>query len=218
MEKTIELVNLWGAFARQHPEADIDDFCRYHLAHQKEKAANARPPSGSFLPTTIDGNLLRLMGRIIKLHSFYSAITLDGTELKSIEEFSLLLVIQHLKEPRKTEAIYSGLFELSTGTDMLNRLKKLDYLTEYADEEDKRSKRLKVTAKGEKVLMGSKERVMKLAQMMLFDLSDDDKLLCFQLLKGVERKFAGLWLNHKGKSFDEINKEMTIVRESGDKE
>ncbi|MDB5087523.1 MAG: hypothetical protein JWR09_1517 [Mucilaginibacter sp.] len=211
MEKTIELINLWAEFYRQYPQAGIDDFCRYHLAHEKAKANKTKLPAGGFLPTTVDGNLMRLIGRIIKLHSNYSAVALFETELKSIEEFSLLHIIYHLKDPRKTEAIYTGLYELSTGTDMLNRLKKLGYLNEYEDKEDKRSKRLKVTPKGEKVLTISKERIMKLAEMMFFDLSEDDKLLCFQLLKSVELKFAGIWQTHKSKSFEDIYKEMTAV-------
>lgn len=211
MEKTIELVNLWAAFYRQYPQATIDDFCRHHLAHEKKKANKTKLPGGGFLPTTVDGNLMRLIGRIIKLHSIYSSVALLETELKSIEEFSLLHLIYHLKEPRKTEAIYTGLYELSTGTDMLYRLKKLGYLNEYDDKEDKRSKRLKVTPKGEKVLKVSKERIMKLAEMMFFDLSEDDKLLCFQLLKSVEVKFAGIWQTHKNKGFEEIYKEMTTI-------
>ena len=217
MEKTIELVNLWAAFYRQYPQATIDDFCRYHLAHQKEKVDNNKIANGGFLPTTVDGNLMRLIGRIIKLHSIYSSIALLETELKSVEEFSLLHIIYHLKEPRKTEAIYTGLYEFSTGTDMLNRLKKLGYLDEYDDKEDKRSKRLKVTPKGERVLIVTKERIMKLAEMMFFDLSEDDKLLCFQLLKTVEAKFAGIWQTHKNKDFGEIYKEMTAIPKAKEK-
>jgi len=38
---------------------------------------------------------------------------------------------------------------------------------------------------------------------------EDDKLLCFQLLKGVEVKFAGIWQTHKNKGFEDIYKEMT---------
>ena len=211
MDKTIELVNLWAKFYSQYPQAGIDDFCRHHLAHEKAKEHKTKLQSGGFLPTTVDGNLMRLIGRIIKLHSMYSAVALLETELKSIEEFSLLHIIYHLNEPRKTEAIYTGLYELSTGTDMLNRLKKLGYLNEYGDKEDKRSKRLKVTTKGEKALTISKERIMKLAEMMFFDLSEDDKLLCFQLLKGVEVKFAGIWQTHKNKGFEDIYKEMTVL-------
>jgi DNA-binding MarR family transcriptional regulator len=211
MDKTIELVNLWAAFYGQFPQASIEDFCRHRLAHEKAEAKKAHLPAGGFLPTTIDGNLMRQIGRIFKLHSFYSSIALSETELKSIEEFSLLNIIYHLKEPRKTEAIFTGLYELSTGIDMLKRLKKLGYLSEYADSEDKRSKRLKVTPLGEKVLTASKERVMKLAEMMFFDLSDDHKLLCFQLLKSVEEKFAGNLQIHKNKKFEDIYTEMMML-------
>jgi hypothetical protein len=52
----------------------------------------------------------------------------------------------------------------------------------------------------------SKQRIMKLAEMMFFDLNDEDKSLWFQLLKSVEVKFAGIWHTHKNKRFEEIYK------------
>ena len=44
--------------------------------------------------------------------------------------------------------------------------------------------------------------------MMMHDLTDDDKELCIQLLKNVEIKFSALWPRHRGKSFEEVYKEV----------
>jgi hypothetical protein len=48
----------------------------------------------------------------MKLHSIYAPVALESAGLSQ------------MGEPRKTEVIFACLFELSTGTDMLNRLKK----------------------------------------------------------------------------------------------
>ncbi|SKD09379.1 DNA-binding transcriptional regulator, MarR family [Chitinophaga ginsengisegetis] len=206
MNKAVELITEWGAFDDQHPESSIEEFCRHYLAHKQTR--KPVPPEGKFLPVQSEGVLMRVIGRIFKLHTIYTVAALDGTGINTIDEYSLLNTVAQLKEPRKTEAIYAALQELSTGTDKLNRLKKLGYLAEYDDKEDKRSKRLKVTPKGEKVLVLCRRRISQLAEVMFHDMTDDDRKLCVQLLKGVETKFAGIWQSHKGKGFEEIYAEI----------
>jgi DNA-binding MarR family transcriptional regulator len=212
MNKAVELITEWGAFDEKHPNGDLEEFCRYYLTHKRENVENA--PPGKFMPTSPDGMLMRLIGRIFKLHTLYTATIMEGMGINTIEEYSLLNTVQQLNEPRKTEAIYTALLELSTGTDMMNRLKKLGYISETDDKEDKRSKRIKVTPKGDKVLITCRKRVSMLASMMFHDVSEDDKRLCFQLLKSVDTKFTGSWLSHKGKSFEEIYAE--VVKAPGE--
>gem|GEM_PF-6099292 len=91
-------------------------------------------------------------------------------------------------------------------------------IREYDDKEDKRSKRLELTAKGEKVAAACYERVQKNAKMLMYDLSDDDKNLSIELLKGVEMKFSALWQQHKGKDFDEVYKSIVETKNKKHKE
>jgi DNA-binding MarR family transcriptional regulator len=206
--KTVELVNLWAAFEAAHPGGSIEDFCRHHLAKQAQKKTSG-VLVGGVVPFLNDGLLLKIIGRIHKLNTGYANLALKGTGVNQIEEFGMLLTIQQEKNPRKTEVIYANLFELSSGTDMLARLKKRGLLKEYNDKEDKRSKRLELTAKGDKTVALCKSRVVKNAMMLMHDLTEDDKELCIQLLKNVEIKFSALWPKHKGKSFEEVYTEIT---------
>jgi len=207
MEKTIELVNSWGEFLRTHPEGNIEDFCRHSLAHSQQKETKGILVGG-VVPAVADGLLLKIIGRISKLNMNYANLALEGTGLKQIEEFGILVKIKQEKNPKKTEVIYANLFELSSGTDMLTRLKKRGLIKEYDDTEDKRSKRLELTTKGEKAVSASKGRILMNAAMLMKELTDDDKQLCIQLLKNVEIKFSALWQKHKGRAFDEIFKEV----------
>src|SRR5216684_3779823 len=123
MNKTVELVNEWGAFEQQHPGADIGDFCRHYLISQREKDRKV-PLEGGDIPWNPNGVLLKLMGRISKLNSIFAAKALAETGVDQLEEFGMLVTIKRLVSPRKTEIIYANIFELSSGTDMLNRLRK----------------------------------------------------------------------------------------------
>lgn len=202
MNKTVSLVNEWGAFEKKHPDGSIEDFCRYVLTHAKK---DKQPPvKGPLEPNSEDSMLIRLMGRIMLLHSVYADKALEGTGLNSVEEFAMLNTVLQLKHPKKSEVIQACLHEVSTGTDILNRIRKSGYLTEKDDTEDRRSKRLSITTKGEKVVTAARARVAALAKMMLNEMDPDDKKLAFQLLKPVETKFGAVIQQHKGKTFEAI--------------
>lgn len=203
VNKTVELVNEWAAFEKQHPKGNIDDFCRHYLARANKKPGKIKSEILK-LEVPLDALLMRLMGRIVKLHSIYSAAALQGTGLVQVEEFALLFAIHQKKSPKKSEVIYLCLLELSTGTDILNRLKRNGFLTEFGDKEDRRSKRVKLTMAGERTIEKSMSRVQQLAAMMFHELNDDDIKLCIHLLSRVEEKFTSLWQGHREKSFPEI--------------
>jgi DNA-binding MarR family transcriptional regulator len=207
MNKTVELVNHWGKFEEQHPTGSIEDFCRHYLAHQQQKKVPGKLVGG-VVPVISSGLLLKIIGRISKITMAYANLALKDSGLNQIEEFGILQTIRKEKNPKKTEVIYANLFELSSGTDMLNRLQKRGLIKEYADKEDKRSKRIELTSKGEKVAAACVGKIEKNATMIMHDLTDNEKALCIQLLQGIEIKFSALWQKHKGREFDEIYDEL----------
>ncbi|WP_198174906.1 MarR family winged helix-turn-helix transcriptional regulator [Spirosoma arboris] len=209
MNKTVALVNLWGEFEEKHPDASIEDFCRYQLIQQREAAtATDKPMASGPLPMHPNGQLLRLIGRVNKLNMVYAYAALEGTGVNQLEEFGLLMHISQAKNPRKTEIIYSNLMELSSGTDMLNRLKSRGFIREYDDTEDRRSKRVELTEEGLAVIAICRQKISQLAGMMLHNMADDDIQLCIKLLKGVEQEFSARLPGDKGKKFDEIVREV----------
>jgi DNA-binding MarR family transcriptional regulator len=205
MNKTVELVTLWGAFEEKNPDASLEDFFRHSLA-ARPKGEPRHEPEGKLIPN-LDGKLVILLRRIGKFHIAYSNMGLAGTELSQMEEFGILVTIYNEGNPIKSEAIFNNIMELSSGSNMLIRMKKKGLVTEYADPDDKRVKRLKVTPKGEQTLMAAKDIVLKVAEMMVHDLSDEDKRLCIQLLKPIDRRFSGMYQKQKNKSFDDIYRE-----------
>jgi DNA-binding MarR family transcriptional regulator len=207
MNKTVELVNHWGEFEQKHPEGNIEDFCRYHLAHQQYRADEGILVGG-VVPSFDDGLLMKIVGRISKLNMAYANIALKGTGLNQIEEFGMLMTIRKQGNPRKTDVINANLFELSSGTDMLNRMKKRGLIKEYGDQEDKRSKRIELTALGEQVAVECSGRIGKNAKMLMAQLDNEDKALCIQILKDVEIKLSATWPKHRNKEFQEIYDEL----------
>jgi DNA-binding MarR family transcriptional regulator len=216
MNKTVELVNLWADFEAKHPKAGIEDFFRYQLISKRESEDTGKLVGG-IVPTNTPGLLFKIMGRISRLHMMYSNLALEGTGVNQIEEFGMLLTVERHKTPRKTEVIYDNLMELSSGTDMVNRLVKRGFITEHSDKEDKRAKRLQLTPEGAKAIVKSKDKIIHLVAMMAIDMDDEDQKICIQLLKGMEIKFSERWLTDKNKPFEELYKEMMADKNVGAK-
>lgn len=202
MNKTVELVKQWGLFEEQYPDGSLEDFHRYQLAIANDRVKSPTP-EGKLIPD-LNGRLVILLRRIGKFHISYSNKALEGTGMEQIEEFGILVTIYNMGSPIKSEAIYNNIIELSSGTNMLIRMKKRGLVTEYDDALDKRVKRLKVTEKGEAVLKIAKDKVLQVAHMMVHDLTDEDKQLCIQLLTPIDKRFSGMYQKQKNKSFDEI--------------
>ncbi|HSZ71950.1 MAG TPA: winged helix DNA-binding protein [Cytophagaceae bacterium] len=203
MNKTIQLVNLWGEFEAKHPEADIEDFCRYYLTSRREKKNQGKLFNG-LIPPTDKIILSKLIQRIATIQQNYANSSLHDVPVKQLEEFIVLNAVAHLKEGKKTEVIYTSLLELSTGLNILSNLLKQGFIIEEEDKEDKRSKRVKITAKGEEVLQSCYKEMRKANSLVFQDMEEEDIALTIQLLKNVDIKFSALWQQHKGKSFDEV--------------
>jgi DNA-binding MarR family transcriptional regulator len=215
MNKTVEIVNLWAEFEAKHPKAGIEDFFRYQLINKRE-SNHAGKLVGGIIPPNTPGLLLKIIGRISRLHMMYSNLALEGTGVNQIEEFGILLTIESHKNPRKTEVIYDSLMELSSGTDMVNRLIKRGFVTEHNDKEDKRAKRLQLTQAGSKAIIKCKEKVVRMVTMMTADMADDDQKICVQLLKGMEIKFSERWLSDKSKPIEEVYREIAASKSDGE--
>ena len=205
MNTTVTLVQLWGENEQQHPHATIEGFCRSVLS---ASIKSERPVAAKWqLQPDLNGSLIKLIRRIGKFHMVYTSKALEGTGLDQIEEFGMLVTIFNQKNPIKSEVIFNNILELSSGTNMLTRLKKRGLISEYADKEDKRVKRLALTPRGEKTLKQAKAQVLKVCAMLLHHLSDDDKQLCMQVLSPVDARFSGIIQKQKHKDFEEIYRE-----------
>lgn len=207
MNKTIELVNAWGEFETKFPDSSIEEFCRYYLK-DNETSTIQEVKHDPLTPTNTNSTLMRIMGRIMLIHSILADKALEGTGIERVEEFSMLNAVYLLKDPKKSEAIQACLHEISTGTDILNRLKKRGYLAEESDQQDKRSKRVSVTASGEQALIVAKQKIIALAGLLLSGMEDDDKKICIHLLNDIETRFTPMMGSLKGKTFDELVEEI----------
>jgi DNA-binding MarR family transcriptional regulator len=203
MNKTVDIVLAWAAYEEAHPTGGIEDFCHHYLVKQREKQKE-----GAFLegvvPTKNAGILSKLVIKIARLHQIYFGMAIKDVQIKQTEEFYFLSIIKNLKSPKKTEVIYQTVNDTSHGLNILNSLIGQGYITEQEDEDDRRSKRVRLTDSGEAILKECYAQIHKVNGMMFHEMPDEDIMLCIQLLKNVEMKFSKTWVQDKGKNFDAV--------------
>jgi DNA-binding MarR family transcriptional regulator len=205
MNKTIQLVNEWGAYEQNHPDADIEEFCRFYLTAQRAQREVGEPFGGGPIPPTTHSFLSKLMGSICRAIGFYfEKAFVVIPEIRQKEDFYFLSNIASKGVCRKTEVIHEQLLGLTTGIDTLNRLLAAELISERPDPTDKRAKLLSLTFKGRDVLQRCYEVSKKVTEMVFCDLSEEDIKLCIQLLRGVETRHSSQIHDMKDKSFEEI--------------
>jgi len=212
MNKTVELVNEWAKFEQRYPEGTIEEFCRRYLIAQREKKEIGTNFRG-VIPPQVNAYLSKLIGRVSQIMLLYGEVALKSVpEIKNMEEFYFLNAVRHLGESRKTEIIAYNFTELSTGIDVLNRLQKNKLIEERTDPVDKRARLMTATTRGDKVLNKCYEALLRAGDIVFWDMGQEDKKLCIQLLKSVEIKHAKLVMELKNKTLDEIHTLITGVR------
>ena len=201
--KTAELVKQWADFEQTHPEASIEDFCRYHLISTREKQ-NRDGFLGGNVPPGRDQALLKLMGRVVSMFVIFAEHGLKDIGIDQFVEFTYLNAIRNMKMPKKTAVINDNFMELSSGLLMIDRMKKKGWVVEHSDKTDKRSKLLELSPEGIIVLYNCYMKLEKMCAIFFKELPAEDVNLCVQLLTPVEIQQSKHWQKNKATGFKEL--------------
>ncbi|KFC22526.1 MarR family winged helix-turn-helix transcriptional regulator [Epilithonimonas lactis] len=128
----------------------------------------------------------------------------DFPELAN-EEFTYLYRLKDEPFLNKIQLIERNGHEKQTGTQIIKRLLEAGFLEEKNDEDDKRSKRVNLTKKGEEIFHGSVSKVDQTSKILSGKLSDDEKNELLKLLKKLNEFHAHIYSEYKNSDIDKIN-------------
>jgi DNA-binding MarR family transcriptional regulator len=205
--KTVELVNFWADFERLHPGASVDDFCRHHLAALEVTPESHEAASDKEIASLpIETKLARAVGRLTRFHASYARKVLADLDLNNLDDFLYLNTLRQLKTPKKSELIYASVSEFSSGTEIIRRLMNLGLVREFPDAEDRRSKRLKITPKGAKLLEKCYDKMQELNFMVYGTMGMRYKELAYSMFALLDRFHTEVYAKTRNKDLEETKK------------
>jgi DNA-binding MarR family transcriptional regulator len=188
------------------PNSDVEDF-RVWMNDRKYK--NESPTKlfknenhqVSFTENEICKQIL-LLGRYSKL--MIRKGLGDFPELAN-EEFTYIYRLKDEPDLSKIQLIEKNGHEKQTGTQIIKRLLEAGFLAEKDDAEDKRSKRLSLTKKGEEIFHQSVEKVNKTSKALSAILNSDEKNDLLKTLQKLNEFHAHIYKQYKGSTIEKIS-------------
>jgi len=205
MKEIVKLITQWSDFQDVYPNASTEDFFRYELA-KMDSGALALEHIKGYDPKETSNRFMKVISRLHLSYNVYLRIALKGTQLASTDKFKFLAGLYVLGESSKTEVINYAMMEMSTGSDILNRLLKDDFIFQRNDPNDKRAKLITITEKGTHVLQQCFKKTKMVRKILLKDLSENDMKICVQMLYPIEEKHSKLAVESKNKTIEELYK------------
>ncbi|AZA54595.1 MarR family winged helix-turn-helix transcriptional regulator [Chryseobacterium sp. G0201] len=128
----------------------------------------------------------------------------DFPELAN-EEFTYLYRLKDEPDLTKIQLIERNGHEKQTGTQIIKRLLEYGLIEEKNDNDDKRSKRLNITKKGEEMFHKSVNKVNMTSNILSGKLMDEEKSELFRILKSLNEFHAHIYADYKGADIEEIS-------------
>jgi DNA-binding MarR family transcriptional regulator len=155
-----QLISFWQEFEETNPTSDIAAFGQWlniekatHISTQLNDNQKEKEQKSGRTEVNTQQRLMEIISRISRLQDFYAKKLFEGIPLNNLLEFNFLFSLNKNISFKKKELIDTNLVEYTTGIDIINRLIRLKLVNEFPDQIDKRSKRLKITSEGKKVLI-----------------------------------------------------------------
>ncbi len=197
-KKVIEVVNLFAEF---HNETGSDNVSAFSV--WLNRRLNAHPAG---VANTGDDNrmLVWLTHRLSKMFRWYAKETLQANGLTSMDEYFFLISINKIGTPSKTKVYADTITEINTGTQMMKRMIDAGLIQEVTDKQDKRVRRVKLTAKGKRTRENFFQQSVSDLKLKSGNLSETEKKELIRLLAYLEKFHTNIYFNDSGLSFEEM--------------
>lgn len=162
---------------------DIDGFKRWIAVNYTREDINNEPnwegKENGRSPESVINTLIVHMNRYAKS---YSKSAIFGSDFSTQEDFIYLINLKAFGEMTKMDLIKKNVHEKPVGMQIINRLIAQGWVNQTDSEIDKRSKVLKISNKGFKVLENQMGEIRKATEIVTGDLARNEKMELIRLL------------------------------------
>lgn len=132
-------------------------------------------------------------GRLSQFTAVWGKMAFQSLPINTFAEYGLLKVTAELNIPTKTDLVEMSMLEKSTCYEIIRRLQQLELIEEKKDQQDKRIRRVKLTAEGEKWIKQGDEQLAKIARVLVGDLNRKNQSQLLGMLLQLNNFHARLY-------------------------
>lgn len=207
-----QLIDLAEQFEQEQPDSGTSsllDFVAWLNQQTVEKKQNIpqapKPTLNQF--ETVESAIGKLLIYMTRYAKGYSKKALAGTPLVSTDDFAYLGSLLVNESLTKMELIDKHIHEKTSGIEVIKRLLKNELAEQWDDEEDKRSKRLRITPKGREVLKTAFANMGTVALLISGNLTQEEKYQLLFILNKLNLFHNPIFLHHRDTSLEQLVKE-----------
>lgn len=158
-------------------------------------------------PESVINTLIVHMNRYAKA---YSKSAIHDSEFTTQEEFIYLINLKAFGSMSKMDLIKKNVQEKSVGMQIINRLIAHGWVSQRISEEDKRSKVIGITEKGERMLADHMDKIRDASKIVTGNLTETEKIELIRLLTKLDHFHKPIYLQQvESKELLEVAKSYT---------
>ncbi|MEM8908902.1 MAG: winged helix DNA-binding protein, partial [Bacteroidota bacterium] len=131
---------------------------------------------------SLNNTVARHFGMLVQVSNVWTKLTFKETPFQGFEDYGITQFILHTGTPTKSMATEWSTLERSTAFEVIRRLQKLGLIEEFPDQNDRRTKRIKITQVGTAALKQADVKVDQISNLLVGDLTEKKKIDLLKLL------------------------------------
>ncbi|MCB0639986.1 MAG: winged helix-turn-helix transcriptional regulator [Phaeodactylibacter sp.] len=193
-----ELIDHFEAFEQEATQYSVQAFSEwlYHRMHPK----TVEPVQKDYFeqPLDLDNEIAGGIGILSQHARHYVKTALRDTALVSIMDYLFLASLLRQGDLRKSDLINSNLVEFSPGMEVIRRLLRKKLAEDYVDPDDKRSKRVRITAQGRAEFFRASQSMLQASRIVTGNLTEKEKVVLVSLVRKLMAFHQPIWESDNG--------------------
>ena len=182
----------------------MSNFLRFADQSLEQQKSSEEPKTGIRSQAFLNTMIARDISFVYRYMRCFVRKAIKDTPLQTIDEYSYLITLMAKGEMTKTELNNYNVVEKTSGSEIIRRLLKRGLISQTRNLQDRRSLLLNITPKGREVVKELLPRMQQSSDILLRDLSWDQKIFLHSLHEQLYESNHPLFLNERDTDLAEL--------------
>ena len=209
LHELLDLVERYEEF-RGNAEQSMSNFLRFADQSLEQQKSSEEPKTGMRSQAFLNTMIARDISFVYRYMRCFVRKAIKDTPLQTIDEYSYLITLMAKGEMTKTELNNYNVVEKTSGSEIIRRLLKGGLISQTRNLQDRRSLLLSITPKGREVVKELLPRMQQSSDILLRDLSWDQKIFLHSLHEQLYESNHSLFLTERDSDLAKLVEKVPI--------